>query len=93
MTTESWKNLIFRVGKEYTKSLALKQLDYLFKQLRGFINYMSRILHKHQSYIHIYSPVLVNYCEITEMHARLLLLWAPNPAHILCTLLYNTNTP
>ena len=53
-----------RFLKEYILIVVLKHVDYLFVKMKGSVKYVAHNLLGYQSYICIYSPILVNYYNI-----------------------------
>ena len=62
IVTKEYRKIFFlREGKEYTKLLVLKNVDWTLTKMRGFVHYASRKFLKYQIYIRVHSPFLVNY--------------------------------
>ena len=57
---------IISTRHKYILLLVLKHVDYLLTKMRIFVKYVSHSFLKYQSYICIYSPILVNYYNILQ---------------------------
>ena len=64
VTTEFRNTFLLWSGKGYTQEVILKNVDYLLKNIRISVQYVSHIFIKYKIYIRIQSPFLVIYYNI-----------------------------